>query len=154
MRLLGRIETAYSDAFAIYHNLSTPFTLMFAYTKKSNFVSLGCLTHVLKIANSIHFAKIRKSIVLLITIFVVNVSKRVLTCHVKPGESVSKTLLIVDCNCPVSCVGGTSSSFSDKVWATVVCFPCKLPRLRVVIKNSLDMVMCNHESDFTIKVTA
>ena len=154
MRLFGRIKTAYSDAFTIYHDLSTPLALMFTNTKKTNFVGLGCFAHVLKITRPIYFTKVGKNIVLLISILMVNMVERVFTRHVKPRKSVSKPFPVIDRNCPIPRSGRTSCSFSNKIWSTVMSFPCKLSCLRVVVKDALNMVMCNHESDFTIKVTA
>ena len=154
MRLFGRVKAAFTNAFTTYHNLSSPFSLMSANTKKANFVGFGCFANVLKIANTINFPQVGKSVVFFVSILVVNMFQRAISRHVQPCKAVSQSFFVVNCNSPIPRISRASCSFSNKVWAAVMCFPCKLPRFRIVVKDGSDMVMCNHEFDFTIKVTA
>ena len=153
MRLLGRVKAAFTDAFAVHHNLNQPFVLVFANTKKSRFISLGWFTHVLKITKSRNFAEIFKTVVLFVAVFVINVKQRLLSGHVQPRKTMSQSFLVVDGNRPVACIGWTTCTFADKIGAAVMRLPNKFARFRVVVKNGSEIVSGNHEFQFTIGTT-
>ena len=153
MRLLGRVKAAFADAFAIHHNLHSPFFLVGADTKKTHFVGFGWLSHVLQITKSGNFAKVVKLVVLLVSISVVYVKHWKRAGHVQPRKPVCQSFLVVDGNSPVPGVSWTTRTFADKIRAAVMCFPDKITSLWVVVKDGSDMVSGNHEFEFTIGVT-
>lgn len=151
MRYFRCIKTTFTNMMSVDHNLNTPFTLMCRYSKKTRFVGFSWMSHVLKISESCNFSKIFKSVVLFISVFMINMTSRKTSGHVKPCKPVSKSFLIIDSNRPISCISWTTCNLSYKVWTTGVGFPNKNARDRIIIKNGLDMVSCNHECQFTIK---
>ena len=153
MRLLGRIKAAFTDAFAIHHNLRPPFSLMGANTKKTYFVGFGCLPHVLQVTKPGNLTKVAELIVLFVSILMIYVKQWKDACHVQPRKSVSQSFLVVDGNSPIPSVGWTTCAFTDKIGAAVMCLPDKITSLWVVIEDGSDMVSGNHEFEFTIGVT-
>ena len=150
MRFFGRIKAAFADAFTVKHDLYKPFSLMRANTKKPGFIGTGWLSHVLQITKTRYLSKVVKSVVLFVSIFMVNMPGRKASGHVKPRKPVRKTLLVVYRNRPVPHIGWTSRSFTDKIGAAMMYFPNKLAGLWVVVKNGSDMVSGNHEYELTI----
>jgi hypothetical protein len=153
MRLLWRVKAAFADAFAIHHDLHSPFSLVGADAQKTHFVGFGGRSHVLQIAKTRNFTKVAELVVLLITISMVYVKRWGYAGHVQPSKPVSQPFLVVDGDSPIPRVGWTTSTFADKIGAAVMCLPDKITSFWVVIKDGLDMVSGNHEFEFTIGVT-
>ena len=151
MRLFRCIKAAFADAFAIYHNLNTPFVLVRGNPQEARMIGFGRAAHILQIAKPGDFAKIFKTVILLIAVFVVNVRRWLLSGHVQPRKAMSQSFLIVNGYCPIAGVGWTTGTFADKIGATMMCFPNKFARFRAVIKNRSEMVGGNHEFQLTIK---
>ena len=153
MRLLGRVKTAFADAFAVHHDLDQPFVLVFANTQKTRLVGFSWFTNVLKIAKPGDLTEIFKTVVLLVAVFVIYVKRWLLSGHVQPRKTMSQSFLVVDSNCPVACVGWTTGTFANKIGAAAMCFPDKLARFWGVVKDGSKMVSGNHEFQFTIGMT-
>ena len=153
MRIFGRVKATFADAFAIHHNLHSPFSLVGADTQKTHFVSFSGRSHVLQIAETGNFTKVAELVVLLIAVSMVYVKRGEYASHVQPSKSVSQSFLVVDGDSPVSRVGWTTSTFTDKIGTAVMRLPDEITSLWVVIKNGLDMVSGNHEFEFTIGAT-
>ena len=151
MRLLGRVKAPFADAFAVCHNLHSPFSLVGADTKEARFVGFGWVPYVLQIAKTRNFPKIAKLIVLFVSVPVVYVKRRKSAGHVQPCKSVRQPFLVVDGNYPVPRVGRTTGTFTDKIGAAVMFIPNKIASLWVVVKNRLDMVSGNHDFELTMK---
>lgn len=150
MRLLGRVEAAFTNSFAVRHNLNQPFVLVFADAQKTRFVSFGWFAHVLKIAETRYFTQIFKSVVQFVSVYVVDVISRQFAGHVQPCKPVCQPFFIVDRNSPIACISWTASTFADKIRSAFVSFPHKFTRRRVVFQDRSNMVSCNHEFKFTI----
>ena len=158
MRLLGRVKTACADAFAVHHNLHSPFSLVGADTQKTNFIGFGGRSHVLQIAKSGHLPQIDKRIVQLVSVNVVNMAFRHFASYMKPRHSVRKPFDIVNGNRNVPSAVDRPRSFSDKIGAAMVFAPSKNAGLRVVIQRFAQMFNGNvkfgsHDIQFTIKAT-
>jgi len=151
MRLLGRVKAAFADAFAVCHNLHSPFSLVGADTKEPRFVGFGWVPHVLQIAKTRNFSKIAELVVLFVSISVIYVKRWKSAGHVQPCKSVRQPFLVVDGNCPIPRVGRATGTFTDKIGAAMMFFPDKIASLWVVVKNGLDMVSGNHDFEFTMK---
>ena len=158
MRLFGRVKTAFTDAFTIYHNLHSPFSLVGADTKKAYFVGFGGSSHVLQIAKSSNLPQICKRIVQLVSVNVVNVAFRHVPSYIKPCQSMRQSFGVVDCDRNVSPAVNRPRSFPDKIRAAMVFAPSKNACLRVVIQRFAQMFNGNvkfgsHDIQFTIKAT-
>ena len=156
MRLLGRVKAAFSDAFAIYHDLRPPFSLMGADTKKTYFVNFGGRSHVLQITKSGHLSQIGKRVVQLVSVNVVNMTVRHVASYIKPSQSMCQSFDIVNGNRNVPLAVDRARSFSDKIGAAMVFAPSKNAGLRVVIQRFAQMFNGNvkfgsHDIQFTIK---
>lgn len=151
MRFFGRVKATFSNFVTIDHYLHSPFTLMCRNSEKPAFVCFSRASHVLKISESCHFSKIIKSVVLFVSVFMINMFRRKFTSHVKPRESMSKSFLIIDSDCPIASVSRTSRNLSNKIRSAGMSFPDKDSRDRIVIKNISDMVSCSYDYEFTIK---
>ena len=151
MCLLGRIKTAFADAFSVYHNLNQPFVLVATYTKKTRFVCLCWFANVLQISKPINFSQVRECVVKFITIFMVNMKQWLLFSHVNPSKTMRQPFFIVNSYCPVAGISFASSTFTDKIRALTMGFPNKFTCFRAVVKNGSKMVSGNHEFHFTIK---
>jgi len=153
MRLLWRVKAAFADAFAVRHNLHSPFTLMGADTKKTHFVGFGWVPHVLQIAKTGNLPKIAELVVLLVSILMVYVKQGKNAGHVQPRKPVRQPFLVVDGDCPVPRVGRTTGAFTNKIGAAVMLFPHKIASVWVVVENRSKMVSGNHDFQFTIKAS-
>ena len=158
MRLLGRVKAAVADAFAIHHNLHSPFSLVGADTQKTHFVGFGGRSHVLQIAKSSDLPQICKRVVQLVSVNMVNVAFRHVSSHIKPCQSVRQSFGVVNGDRDVSRAVGRSRSFSDKIGAAMIFTPSKNASLRVVIQRLAQMFNGNvkfgsHDIKFTIKAT-
>lgn len=151
IRLLRCVKAAFSDAFAIYHNLNTPFALMRGNPQKARMIGFGRTAHILQIPKPGDLAKIFKTVVFLVSVFVINVKRWMLSGHIQPRKAMSQSFLVVNGDCPVASVGWTTGTLADKIRATVMYFPNKFARFRVVVKNRSEMVSGNHEFQLTIK---
>ena len=94
MRQFWRVEAAFAEPFAIHHDLYAPFTLMCGNAQKSGVVGFSRLAHVLKIAKPRNLAQVGKRVVLLVSVFVVNVMRCILTSHVKPCKPRGKAFFV------------------------------------------------------------
>ena len=150
MRIFRRVKTAFADTFSGYHDLNAPFTLMRRNPQQPDFVGFGGAPHVLQITIPRYFAKIAESVVLFISVFVVDMPQRKIACHIQPCQSVRKPFLIIDCNSPVARVCWTARTFADKIGTALMSFPNKLSSIWVVNKNGSKMVSGNHDIEFTI----
>ena len=83
-------KSAFSDSFAISHQLHQPFSLVAAYAKKPAFVCFSRAFKVLKISKPIYFAQIAKSVVSFLPVDVIYVPKRPVTSYIKPSKPMSK----------------------------------------------------------------
>jgi hypothetical protein len=158
MRLLGRVKAAFADAFAIYHNLHSPFSLVGTDTQKTHFIGFGGRSHVLQIAKSGHLPQIDKRVVQLVSVNVVNMTLGHVSSYMKPRQSMRQSFGVVDGDRNVSRAVGRSRSFSDKIGAAMVFTPSKNASLRVVIQRLAQMFNGNvkfgsHDIKFTIKAT-
>ena len=150
VRFFWSVKATFAKAFSVVHDLHQPFSLMGAHTKKTGHVGFCWLAHILQVFKSGYFSKIFKSIVLFVTVFVINMVGRKISGHVQPSKPVGQYFFVFDGNCPVPHVGWTSSNFSDKIWATLVRRPLENAGCRIVGQDRFDMVRCNHDSEFTI----
>jgi len=152
VRFFWSVKAAFAKAFSVVHDLHQPFALMSAHPKKTRGVGFFWFPHVLQISKSSYFSKILKTIVLLVAIFVVNMIGRKTSGHVQPSKPVRQHFFVVDGDCPIAHVGGASSNFPDKIWAAFVGYPLKNAARWVVGQDRFDMVRCNHDSEFTIRL--
>ena len=150
MRLFWGVKATFADAFAIYHNLNQPFVLMSANPKKTRFVCFSWCAHILKITKSRHFAKVLKSVVLFISVDVVNVVNGKATGHVQPRQTVSKSFLVVYGNSPIPHIRWAARTFTNKIRSVLAGLPYKFSSVWVVNQNGFEMVSGNHEHQFTI----
>lgn len=153
MRQFWRVEAAFAEPFAIHHDLYAPFTLMCGNAQKSGVVGFSRLAHVLKIAKPRNLAQVGKRVVLLVSVFVVNVMRRILTNHVKPCKPMGESFFVVDGDSPVAGNGWTASAFANKIRSACVLYPNKPACAGVVFENGSEMVSGNHEFQFTIGMT-
>ena len=158
MRLFGRVKAAFTDAFAVYHNLHQPFVLVFTNAKKPAFVGFSWAPHVLQIAKPSHLPQICKRVVQLVSVNVVNVAFRHVSSYIKPRQSMRQSFAVVNSDRNVSRAVYRPRSFSDKIGAAMVFTPGKNARLRVVIQRFAQMFNGNvkfgsHDIKFTIKAT-
>lgn len=153
MRLFGCVKAAFANLLACDHQLHSPFSLVRGNAQKTRPISFSWLTHVLQVAKTRYFSEIFKSIVSFISVDMVYVRTRQFASHIQPRQPMRQFLLVVDRNSPVSSVGWTACTFTDKIRAAGVRFPNELACFRVVAKNGSDMVNSNHEYQFTIGVT-
>jgi len=152
VRFFWSVKATFTKAFSVVHDLHQPFSLMSAHPKKTGGVGFFWLPYVLQISKSSYFSKILKTIVLLVAIFVVNMIGRKTSGHVQPSKPVRQHFFVVDGNCPVARVCWASGDFSDKIWAAFVIYPLKNAVCWVVGQNRFNMVRCNHDSEFTIRL--
>lgn len=151
MRLFGRIKATFADAFAVCHNLHTPFSLVRGNTQETRFISFCWFSDILQIAKTRYFSKITKLIVLFVSVFMVYVKQRPLACHVHPRKPMSQFFFVVNCNSPITRVSWAARTFTDKIRAAAMRFPDKFASFWGIVKNRSDMVSGNHEFEFTIK---
>lgn len=151
MRLFGRIKATFADAFAICHNLHTPFPLVRGNTQEARFISFCWFSNILQIAKTRYFSKVTKSIVLFVSVLMVYMKQRPLAGHVHPRKPMSQFFFVVNCNSPIAPISRTARTFTNKIWAAVMRFPDKFAGFWIVVKNRSDMVSGNHEFKFTIK---
>ncbi len=152
MRFFGRIKAALANAFAVNHNLDSPFSLMSGHTQKTGFTGFCCYAHILQVTAPRYFSKIIESIVLLISVFVVNMTGRKRSGFIQPCETMREHFSIVNSDGPIACVCWTARKFADKIRSAIVSLPDKKPCVWVVLKDSAKMVSGNHEFDFTIRM--
>ena len=150
MRFFRRIKATFADAFTIDHDLHKPLSLVRANAKKPGFVGFGWFAHVLQVSKTCHFSKVVKFVVVLVSVFVVNMSRRKNTGHIQPRQTMRESFFVVDRNSPVAGICWTPCTFADKIRAAFVHFPHKLACVWVVVKDGSDMVSGNHDIQFTI----
>ena len=158
MRLFGRVKAAFANAFAIHHNLHSPFSLVSANTQKTYFVGFSWVSHILQIAKSGHLPQIHKRVVQLVSVDVVDVALRHVSRYVKPSQSMRQSFDIVDGNRNVTRAVARTCRFSDKIGAAMIFAPNKNASLHVVIQRFAQMFDGNvkfksHDIQFTIKAT-
>jgi hypothetical protein len=153
IRFFGCVKTADANTLAVDHDLNSPFTLMCADTQKTRLVGKRWFAHVLQISKTVNLSKIFKRVVLLVSVFVINVPGWKRASYIQPSQSMRKSFLVIDRNSPVPGVCWTSCTFADKIGSAMMNLPKKLTSFRVVVKNGSDMVSGNHESEFTIGAT-
>jgi hypothetical protein len=159
MRRFGVIKPRFAVSNSVGHKLHSPFTLIGADTKQSNFVSFGSFSHVLKITEPSHLAQIAKTIIQLISVYVVYMLRRPFTCNVSPRQTVRELFSVMDGNRPVPGRMPSASNFTDKIGSLFVQNPCKDTCISVVTKrrskvfNGAWRVSC-HDNALTIGVAA
>lgn len=156
MRLLSSSKSAFSDSFAVCHQLHQPFPLMAAYAKKSAFVCLSRFFKILKISKPIYFAQIAKGIVSFLPINMVDMLRWPFAHHIKPSKSVGKNLAVINSNCPISGFSARTGFFANQFWLVFVLKPKKVTCFRLIPQKffqllNWDMVTFSHENEFTIK---
>ena len=156
MRFFWRIKSAFTNAFAIHHDLRPPFSLVSADTKKPHFVSLSGGSHILQIAKSSDLPQIGKRIVQFVPVNVVNVVIRHIPRYIKPRQSMRQSFDIVDGNRNVPFAVNRTRNFPNKIRAAMISTPSKNAGLRVVIQRFAQMVNGNsalfcHDNQFTIR---
>ena len=153
------IKTGFADKFTVYHYLRAPFSLVGANPKQSNFISFGSFSNVLKVTKSRYLTKIAKTIVLFISVYVVDVLRRPVSGVVGPRQSVRELLSIVNGDSPVSRRLFSARPLTDKIRSIFVAFPRKDTRVRIVGQRGPQMlygagrVVC-HDNAFTIGAAA
>ena len=157
MRFFWRIKIADSNGFPAKRNLRSPFSLMGANAQKTSFVGFCCFSHILQIAKSSNLTQIRKRIIQLVSINMVNMVFRCATSYIKPRQSMRQSFDVMNSNRQISCALDRTRSFSNKIRSIVVFTPSKNAGLRVVIQRFTQMLNGNfkfgsHDIQFTIKV--
>ena len=156
MRFFWRIESAFTNAFAIRHDLRPPFSLVSADTKKPHFVGFSGCSHILQIAKSSDLPQISKRIVQFVPVNVVNVVIRHIPHYIKPRQSMRQSFDIVDGNRNVPFAVNRTRNFPNKIRAAMISTPSKNAGLRVVIQRFAQMVNGNsalfcHDNQSTIR---
>jgi len=152
VRFLWSVKATFAKSFSVVHDLHQPFSLVGAHPKKTRRVGFCWFPYVLQIFGSSDRSKILKTIVLFVAIFVVNMIFGKLSGHVQPSKPVRQHFFVVDGNRPIPRVSWASSNFSDKIRTAFVGHPLKNSAFWIVGKNGFDMVRCNHDSEFTIRL--
>lgn len=155
MRLFGRVKAAFADAFTVYHNLRSPFSLVSANTQQTNFISFCCFSHVLQIAKSSDLSQIGKRVVKFVAINMINVTFRHGASNIKPCQSMRQSFSVMNGDRNITRTVKRTRSCSDKIGAAMVFAPSKNAGLHVVIQRFAQMfngnVKCeSHDIQFTI----
>lgn len=151
VRGFGRVKAAYANSFAVGHQLRAPFSLVRRNTQKTGFISLSWLSYVLQISKSRNIPQIVKSVVALVSVFVVNMPNGKTASYVQPSQSVRENFFVVNCYRYVAGVSRTAGFFANKIWAARMLNPHKASRSGRIMQNRSDMVSGYHEYDITIK---
>lgn len=156
MRLLGRVKTTYANAFAVNHDLRSPFTLMGANTQKTYFVGFSGCPHVLQITKPSNLPQVTERIVKFVSVNVVNMTIRHISRYMKPCQPMSKSFNVVDGYRKVASTVNGPRCFSDKIRTIVIFTPRKNTGLHIVIQRFAQMFNGNvkfrsHDIQFTIK---
>ena len=156
MRLFGRVKTAYTNAFAVSHNLRPPLSLVGTDAQKTDLIGFGGFFYVLQITKPRNLAQVSKRIVQFIAVNVVYMPFRHVACNVKPSQSVRQSFNIVNSNRNVARAMRGTCNFSDKIRTPMIFTPSKNAGLHVIRQRFAQMlygnVGCNsHDIQFTIK---
>ena len=156
VRLLGRVKAAFSNAFAICHNLNQPLILVSANTKKARFVFFSWFSHVLQITKSINLTQISKRVVQLVSVNVIDMIGRFFSGYVHPRQSMRQSFCVVNGNRNVTSTLQRPRNFSDKIRSSMIFCPNKYASQRVVVKRFAQMFYgkfwgCSHDLHFTIQ---
>ena len=159
MRRFWGIEPGSAVTHPVGHNLHDPFSLVSANTKQTNFVGFGSFSHVLKVTEPRHLAKVTKSVVAFVAVYMVDVFSRPFTRHIRPRKPMRELLSVVYSYRPIS--GGMAGPRrrTYKIGSPFMRKPCKYPCGRVIIKGCPQMfdsawwIDC-HDNTLTIGVAA
>ena len=158
MRLFWRIKTACANTFTVGHNLRSPFSLVSTNTQQTNFIGFGSFPHILQIFKSSSLPQICKRVIQFISVNVINMALRHITCYIKPRQSMRQSFNVMDSNRDIPRAMRGTRNFSNKIRATVIFTPNKNASLRVVSQRFTQMFNGNvrfgsHDIQFTIKAT-
>jgi hypothetical protein len=95
-----------------------------------------------------HIAQILKTIIRSVTVHVVNLTFWPRSCHVQPRKSMALVDLAVNRGYEVSFSGKTSRHGTFGC-AGLFKFPSKNARVRIVVKDLLESVLCQHAGTLT-----
>lgn len=154
MRFFGGVKPAFTDAFAMRHELHSPFPLMCGYAQKTRLISFSWAAHILQVGKTVNIAQICKTIVLFVTVNVVNVLRWPFSGHVQPRQTMRQSFFIVNGNSPVARICRASRAAPDQIRTAIVDFPSKLARRRIVGKHGSDMFSRSHDLQFTMRGAA
>lgn len=154
MRGFWRSKSAFADATTVHHYLHQPFTLMRAYAQKARLIGFSWATHVLQVAKTVNLSQICKTVVLFVTVNVVDVLRWPFSGHVQPRQTMRQPFLVVNGNSPVAHICRASRAAPDQIGAAVVASPSKLACRRVVGKHGSDMFSRSHDLQFTMRGAA
>ena len=152
MCFFGGVKTAFAVSDSVGHYLHQPFSLMRAYTKKTRFVCLSRLPHVLQVYIPRYIAEIAKLIVKFISIYVVYVALRPRASYVSPRKSMRQILFVIYRYRPIASRVAASCNFTNKIGSPVVNAPCKLTKASVINQALSNIVSRYHDIDFIIGV--
>ena len=153
MSFFRGVNSADTKTLALRHKLNAPFTLMRRNTEIARFIRFCWLSHILQIFKTTNFTQITKRIVLFIAVFMIYMLRRPTSGHIKPCQPMRQKFLVFNGDSPIAHVCRATRAFADKIWPSFMRNPSKKPCFRVILKNRANMVNCNHELHFTIKVT-
>ena len=149
MRLFRRKEVAKPMGFAGYGYAGAPFTLEMYHADKPRFVSAVRAPDILRVSGWVNYAKIVKSIVMLIAIYVVDKALRPFAVCQQPRNTMG---LIYFPFIAYSDIRGrkVSSFIADLNRARRPCNPREAARVRVVMKNGTEMLSSNVGHDLNV----
>ena len=156
MRFFRRIKPRFARYYAVYHYLRAPFSLMRAYTEQANFIGPSGFAHILKVAVPRYLAQITKTVVLLITVYMVNVLRRPFAGHIRPNQSVRELFSVMYSYGPVPHIMRRPGAFTNKIRPSFMRDPRKKTCLRVITERRAQMFdgawrLCCHDNAFTIR---
>ena len=155
MRRFWGIEPGSAVTHPVGHYLRAPFSLMRANAEQTNFVGFGSFAHILKIAEPRYLAKIAKSVVAGIAVYMVDMLRRPFTSDMRPRKSMRELFSVVYGYGPIPSRLSGPRRLAYKIWSPFMRKPCKDTCGRIVAKRRPQMfngawwINC-HDNAFTI----
>ena len=149
MRLFRRKEIAKPMGFAGYGYAGAPFTLKTYYADKPRLVSTVRPSDVLRVSSWINYAKVAKSIIVFVAVYMVDKTFRPLAVRQQPRNTMGLIYFPFIAYSDVR--GGKVSRFiADFNRARRSCNPRKAARVRVILKNGTEMLSSNVGHDLNV----
>lgn len=142
MSLFWRFKAAYAYCFVIYLYFSFPFRSFFVNASKAG--SVVCSAPVLSIFCISRFAQITKTIIGSVSVYMIYLVCRPLSCHIKPRKTMCKMQNIVKPDANIS-ITHSAASWCASSTPSPRKIPCKFAGILAIVNQNFQSILSKHD---------